>query len=96
LAGPFEELESRLDHVLTKTWFGGASINTTLMHVGQDDLPFGGVGASGMGLYHGKEGFETFSHKKGIFYQGKPNAQFAIRPPYTKALEKILRFIIKH
>ncbi len=92
----FSDKKPWIDRVLEKAWFGGGCINNTLLHVAQDDLPFGGVGPSGMGLYHGKEGFETFSHKKEIFHQKNPNAQFALRPPYTKALEKLIRLMIRY
>jgi hypothetical protein len=56
--------------VLDRTTSGNVTINGTLLHIGQDDLPFGGVGESGMGKYHGIEGFRTLSHPKGIFVRG--------------------------
>jgi coniferyl-aldehyde dehydrogenase len=59
--------------VLDRTTSGNVTINGTIMHVAQDDLPFGGIGASGMGAYHGVEGFRTLSHAKGIFEQGRWN-----------------------
>ena len=59
--------------VLDRTTSGNVTVNGTIMHVGQDDLPFGGVGASGMGKYHGIEGFRTLSHAKGILVQGRWN-----------------------
>jgi coniferyl-aldehyde dehydrogenase len=59
--------------VLDRTTSGNVTINGTIMHVAQDDLPFGGVGASGMGEYHGVEGFRTLSHAKGLFEQGHWN-----------------------
>ncbi|SDM42928.1 coniferyl-aldehyde dehydrogenase [Streptomyces sp. cf386] len=60
--------------VLDRTTSGNVTVNGTIMHVAQDDLPFGGVGASGMGKYHGIEGFRTLSHPKGIYVQGRWNA----------------------
>lgn len=76
--------------VLTHTTSGGVTLNDVIMHVAQEDLPFGGVGPSGMGAYHGHDGFKTFSHAKSIFVQSKINvAELAgLRPPYG---EKILR-----
>src|SRR5690606_29085212 len=56
----FDDDARRARTVLERTVSGGVAINETLLHFGIDDLPFGGVGASGMGAYHGKEGFETF------------------------------------
>ncbi len=78
------------EQVLTHTTSGGVTLNDVIMHVAQEDLPFGGVGPSGMGAYHGQDGFKTFSHAKSIFVQSKINvAQLAgLRPPYG---EKILR-----
>lgn len=71
--------------------FGGGCINETIMHLTEDKLPFGGVGFSGMGSYHGKKSFSTFSHYKSILRKGK--LELSIKyPPYT---EKKLRFIKK-
>jgi coniferyl-aldehyde dehydrogenase len=60
------------------------------MHYAQDDLPFGGVGTSGMGAYHGIEGFRTFSHAKGVFDQGRWNASNLLRAPFGRVAETIL------
>jgi coniferyl-aldehyde dehydrogenase len=85
---------ARANYVLSRTTSGGACVNATLLHVAQDDLPFGGVGNSGMGRYHSREGFETLSNIRGVFYQGRLNGQSLLRPPYTKLTEKITRFLI--
>jgi len=73
--------------VLTHTTSGGVTINDVVMHVAQEDLPFGGVGPSGMGSYHGRDGFKTFSHAKAIYTQSKTVSKLAaaMRPPYKKA-----------
>ncbi|WP_431023576.1 coniferyl aldehyde dehydrogenase [Halomonas sp. H5] len=68
--------------VLERSHAGGMCLNDCVMQVAQDDLPFGGVGASGMGRYHGHEGFLTFSHAKGIYHKGRLNAARLIYPPY--------------
>ncbi len=68
--------------VLERTTSGNVTINDTLLHYAQDDLPFGGVGASGMGAYHGIEGFKALSHAKGIFEQARWNMTGALRPPF--------------
>jgi coniferyl-aldehyde dehydrogenase len=90
----FDFDDERGRKVLERTVSGGASINDTLMHFACDDLPFGGVGPSGMGAYHGIEGFETFSHKKGVFYQARFNAAAALAPPYGAKLEKLLSLFV--
>jgi coniferyl-aldehyde dehydrogenase len=73
--------------VLTHTTSGGVTVNDVIMHITQEDLPFGGVGPSGMGSYHGFDGFKTFSHAKAIFSQSKTVSKLAaaMRPPYKKA-----------
>ncbi|WP_268798477.1 coniferyl aldehyde dehydrogenase [Pseudomonas huanghezhanensis] len=76
--------------VLEQTHSGGACLNDTLLHVAQDDLPFGGIGASGMGHYHGHEGFLTFSKAKGVFIKQRFNAARLIYPPYGKAIQKLI------
>src|SRR5215467_8116410 len=68
--------------VLERTTSGNVTINDTLLHYAQDDLPFGGVGPSGMGAYHGIEGFKSLSHAKGIFEQSRWNLTGALRPPF--------------
>lgn len=76
--------------VLEQTHSGGVCLNDTLLHVAQDDLPFGGIGASGMGQYHGHEGFLTFSKAKGVFIKQRFNAARVIYPPYGKAIQKLI------
>jgi len=73
--------------VLTHTTSGGVTVNDVVMHVAQEDLPFGGVGPSGMGSYHGFDGFKTFSHAKAIYKQSTTVSKLAakMRPPYRKA-----------
>ncbi|TDV60569.1 coniferyl aldehyde dehydrogenase [Pseudomonas sp. LP_7_YM] len=76
--------------VLEQTHSGGVCLNDTLLHVAQDDLPFGGIGPSGMGQYHGHEGFLTFSKAKGVFIKQRFNAARVIYPPYGKAIQKLI------
>jgi coniferyl-aldehyde dehydrogenase len=80
-----------------RTTSGGMCINDVLMHAGQEDLPCGGVGASGMGHYHGLEGFRTFSHAKSIFSQTGINvAKLAgMLPPYNKNTERTIASLLK-
>lgn len=79
--------------VLAATISGGVTVNGTLLHIAQDDLPFGGVGTSGIGAYHGFEGFKRFSHAKGVFRTGRfrPFEWFA--PPYGKLAELAVRYL---
>ncbi|MCO6056287.1 coniferyl aldehyde dehydrogenase [Pseudomonas sp. MOB-449] len=76
--------------VLHETHSGGVCLNDTLLHVAQDDMPFGGVGPSGMGHYHGHEGFLTFSKAKGVFIKQRFNAAKMIYPPYGRAIQKLV------
>lgn len=81
--------------VLARTTSGNVTINDTLLHYAQDDLPFGGVGASGMGVYHGHEGFKALSHARGIFIQPRLNASDVIRPPFGKLFDRIIGFLLR-
>jgi coniferyl-aldehyde dehydrogenase len=81
--------------VLSRTASGNVTLNGTLMHYVQDDLPFGGVGASGMGAYHGIEGFRSLSHAKGIFEQGRLNASNLLRAPFGRMADAILGLMLR-
>jgi coniferyl-aldehyde dehydrogenase len=81
--------------VMANTVSGGVTVNDTLLHYTQESLPFGGVGHSGFGAYHGEKGFETFSHLKPIFRQSKLNALDMLRPPYNKTSRWLLERIIR-
>ncbi len=76
--------------VLQHTHSGGVCLNDTLLQVAQEDLPFGGVGPSGMGHYHGHEGFLTFSKAKAVLAKRRFNAARLIYPPYGKALQRLV------
>ncbi|NMX63646.1 coniferyl aldehyde dehydrogenase [Pseudomonas sp. WS 5059] len=79
------------NRVLHETHSGGVCLNDTLLHVAQDDMPFGGIGPSGMGHYHGHEGFLTFSKAKGVLIKQRLNAAKLIYPPYGKAIQKLIQ-----
>jgi coniferyl-aldehyde dehydrogenase len=83
------------EQVLAQTISGGVSINDTLIHVGQEGLPFGGVGASGQGHYHGEFGFRQFSKEKPIFIQSRFSGGGIIRPPYKPSIERVLNWIAR-
>ncbi|MWV11120.1 aldehyde dehydrogenase family protein [Pseudomonas sp. R-28-1W-6] len=76
--------------VLHETHSGGVCLNDTLLHVAQDDMPFGGIGPSGMGHYHGHEGFLTFSKAKGVLIKQRFNAAKFIYPPYGTGIQKLI------
>ena len=78
------------NYFLKKVQFGGGCVNDTLMHIATSRLAFGGVGTSGMGAYHGKRGFDTFSHHKSIVKKGKMELPVRYRP-VTKAKEKLIK-----
>lgn len=89
----FDHDRGAVDRVLAETVSGGVSVNETILHIAQDDLPFGGVGPSGMGRYHGREGFETFSVKKAVFHQSRINGLKLFRPPYGPRFEALLKIL---
>ncbi|RYV02316.1 coniferyl-aldehyde dehydrogenase [Shewanella sp. OPT22] len=76
--------------ILSNTHSGGVCINDTVMHVAADDAPFGGIGPSGMGHYHGLEGFQTFSHAKTVLKKGWFDAGKFIHPPYGTKIQQLL------
>ena len=78
-----------IDYVLKNVSFGGGCINDTIMHLTEENLPFGGVGLSGMGSYHGKKSFETFSHTKSILVRKKSELKLKY-PPYSDKKRKII------
>ncbi|KAM9985710.1 hypothetical protein ACTFIZ_008603 [Dictyostelium cf. discoideum] len=80
----FEPHLAEVEKILPQVIAGGVSVNETLLHIAQNNLPFGGVGASGMGAYHGEEGFRTFSKMMLIFYQAKLNTIKWLMPPFNK------------
>jgi len=76
--------------ILLNTHAGGVCINEAAFHVAVDDLPFGGIGASGMGQYHGSEGFKTFSHGKSVLSRGKISFGSLLFPPFGKKIHQLL------
>ncbi|GAB2481829.1 coniferyl aldehyde dehydrogenase [Comamonas humi] len=81
------------DRVLAETVSGGVTVNDCLWHFAQESQPFGGVGTSGMGAYHGEWGFRTFSHAKPVFEQSRLNGAGLLHPPYGKTFERLLRLL---
>jgi coniferyl-aldehyde dehydrogenase len=92
----FDEDIVTVDRVLSLTRAGGVTVNDTLYHIAQHHLPFGGVGASGMGSYHGEAGFRTFSHEKAVFRQSRRSGTALLAPPYGARLRTMLRLWLGH
>src|SRR5262245_74549 len=86
----FGEDQAESETLLTRTHSGGVTVNDVIFHVTMHDLPFGGVGPSGMGAYHGHRGFLEFSHEKAIYRQIKSELIAMFRPPYGDAFRKQL------
>jgi coniferyl-aldehyde dehydrogenase len=84
--------QAEQDYVLGNTTSGGVTVNDVIFHVAMEDLPFGGIGPSGMGRYHGHDGFKEFSHGRSVYSQLKKDLgpMKAMRPPYGKAIRDYL------
>lgn len=91
----FGEDRAARDRVLAGTISGGVTINDTLLHIAQEALPFGGVGPSGQGAYHGEFGFRQFSKEKAVFIQSRLSGVKLLYPPYGAVTEKMLRLLAK-
>ena len=93
----FDGNRSRVRKVLERTTSGGAAVNDCIFHFVQHRLPFGGVGPSGMGAYHGLDGFKTFSKKKGVFVQSALAGSVLdrlLKPPYTRRTDRVIGFLM--
>lgn len=90
----FSKNRREIRSVLSQVSFGGGCVNDTVMHLGNENLPFGGVGNSGMGAYHGKASFDTFSHKKSMLIKSSWLNIDLLKPPYGKIL-KLIRKVYK-
>ncbi|MFM0266021.1 coniferyl aldehyde dehydrogenase [Paraburkholderia sediminicola] len=91
----YEQNRPAIERVLRETIAGGVAINDSLVHLACEDLPFGGVGASGMGAYHGYEGFRTFSLMKPVFRQTRFNARNWLSPPYGRRFAALMKVMLK-
>jgi coniferyl-aldehyde dehydrogenase len=89
----FGQNSAAREQVLSGTIAGGVSINDTLLHIAQEGLPFGGVGASGQGHYHGEFGFRQFSKEKPVFIQSRFSGGGIIRPPYKPSIQRVLSWL---
>ncbi len=90
----FDDDRATIDTVLARTRAGGVTVNDTILHIAQHHLPFGGVGTSGMGAYHGEDGFRTFSHMKPVFHQARWNSTALMNPPYGATFRRLLKILL--
>ncbi len=91
----FDHDKRNIRRILSQTHSGGACVNDTIFHIAIHDMPFGGVGSSGMGAYQGREGFLTFSHAKGVLSRPRLNFAKAIYAPRSKLANLMLRFFAR-
>lgn len=91
----FGDRDADCARLLARTTSGNVGINNTMIHVAQDDLPFGGIGPSGMGAYHGIEGFRAMSHAKGVFVQGRWNLPGLLRAPFGRLADLAAAFTLR-
>jgi aldehyde dehydrogenase (NAD+) len=89
----FSRRQANIDLVLGGTTAGGTCVNHVVMHLANPHLPFGGVGDSGMGHYHGRFGFEAMSHARAVYRQVMPSGLSFLFPPYTARSEKLMRML---
>ena len=88
---------TEMQWVLANTTSGGVTVNDVAMHFLAEELPFGGVGASGMGAYHGEHGFRRFSHERAVFRQTRLDVAglVGLRPPYGARAQRVLKLLIR-
>ena len=91
----FDRNGARTERVLNETVAGGVTVNDTMLHIALTDLPFGGVGPSGMGAYHGHHGFKTFSTEKSVFYQARWSGLWLFKPPYKGFADRLVKFLTR-
>lgn len=92
---PFSNNRQLVQRYIDFVMSGGVTVNDALFHVAQHDLPFGGVGPSGMGHYHGYEGFIACSKLRPVFYQANRNMMPLLAPPYGKLADRVFNFLVK-
>lgn len=92
---PFTHQAHTVDKLIKRVMSGGVGVNDALFHAAQHSMPFGGVGDSGMGHYHGYEGFVTFSKLRPVFYQARVSGMRMMWPPYRQLADKYLKFLLK-
>ncbi|MGK5089032.1 aldehyde dehydrogenase family protein, partial [Bdellovibrionota bacterium FG-2] len=92
----FSEDEERVEEILRNTTAGGTCVNSLVVHLANHNLPFGGVGQSGQGNYHGFYGFRALSHERAVLTQGVVDVLKYFYPPYSERVKKLIYFATKH
>ena len=92
----FSESKSNIEKILKNTSSGGVVINGVVAHLGNPELPFGGVNHSGIGNYHGHFGFKAFSHERAVLKISKLTLLKMLFPPYTKTTKSFINFMTKY
>ncbi|WP_031370674.1 coniferyl aldehyde dehydrogenase [Lysobacter antibioticus] len=92
---PFGHDRAQIERILAQTLAGGVTVNDTLLHFGAHDLPFGGIGPSGIGAIHGRIGFDTFSKLLPVFHQRRLAASDLLKPPYRGKIDAMIRWLAK-
>ena len=90
---PFSRDRGTVERILGRLVAGGVTVNDTLLHFAAADLPFGGIGPSGMGQYHGRAGFDAFTKPMPVLWQARWNATDLIKPPYRGKVDTLVRWL---
>ena len=91
---PFSRERGDVERILRSTLAGGVTVNDTLLHFAAENLPFGGVGASGMGAYHGRAGFDALGKQLPVLWQARRSATDLLKPPYPR-IRRLLRLLVR-
>jgi coniferyl-aldehyde dehydrogenase len=90
---PFSRERATVERILSRLIAGGVTVNDTLLHFAANEMPFGGIGPSGMGQYHGRAGFDAFTKAMPIVWQARFNATDLIKPPYRGKVDRLVRWL---
>jgi coniferyl-aldehyde dehydrogenase len=91
----FGKEDDELEKIVQSTASGAVSVNETVLHAGVSAIPLGGLGASGMGRYHGRAGFDAFSYERPVFKQARWTVTHLVTPPYGAVTDRILRWLLR-
>lgn len=91
---PFSRDRGTVERILGRLVAGGVTVNDTLLHFAASNLPFGGIGPSGMGQYHGRAGFDAFTKPMPVLWQARWNATDLIKPPYRGRIDRMIRMLV--
>jgi coniferyl-aldehyde dehydrogenase len=92
---PFSNDRATIERILSRLLAGGVTVNDTLLHFAANQLPFGGIGASGMGAYHGRAGFDGMTKAMPVLWQSRRAASDLLKPPYRGYVDKIIRMLAR-